>query len=243
MTEINAVILKLLFSDTTKRLTYDDTKESLGPLESSMFSHLVTEVMDIFNDGPSCYALHYAVATLCCPDGSPYIDSKIISSSVSIDGIMMPLIFYNFITNFDVDMLVYLMKSLGLINDINTVLNQYYSQRSLGQPSVKKIRCTKTLFILKCTFEQNHPVNATFQTAVNLKEKLSTICQLSDFPYIIQYMGWTTNPVCFYYQLPQTVMQTVRSSLKNLPNSLKDIHVRQVHIEIGSGRFCISSNE
>lgn len=215
-------------------ITYDDVSLTLGQPGPSPFSHVVTQVMDLFNDGSSCYTLHYAIVTLCCPDGSPLIDSSLIQSTMTIDGIMMPLLLYHYISNIDIDLLVHLMRVLGMIDVLTPVLEVYYGQKNLEQPVLKRIRNTRNLFIICCTFKRNDSVGRNFQTVANIKRELNVACGIERFPYIMQFLGWSTSPLRFYFQVPFAVMQIVRKSLETLPDNLKELDIKQIDIEIGS---------
>lgn len=225
------------FSTSNPKITYEGVKSSFGPpgFSNTAFSSLLTDMMDQYNDGGSCYTLHYAISSLCCPDGTPYIDSEIIRSTMSIDGIVMSLLFHNYVSDMDIDLIIYLMKVLQHFDAISFSLQIYYKERSLIQPFVRKILNIDTIFLITFEFQREVTV-ADFELATNLKERVQIICNLTSFPYIMQFMGWSVGPLCLYYQLPYATMHLVRKSFQTMPESLKELKISKVNIEVGSAK-------
>lgn len=227
-------------SGKTPKITYDDMKLSFGQpgfsSTSLAFSLLLSDMMDKYNDGGTCYTLHYAITSLCCPDGTPFVDPQIIRSTMTIDGIIMPLLFENYVSEMDVDFMLYLMKVLGHFDSITSSLQVYYNERRLVQPFVRKIYNTDAIFLISCEFQPE--VSApNFQLVSSLKERMQVICNLTNFPYIMQFMGWSAGPLRLCFQLPHATMHLVRKSLRTMPESLIQMKISKVGIEIGSAKF------
>ena len=190
----------------------------------------------MFNDGCSNYTLSFIIHSLCCPDGSTLIAPDIIRSNTTVDGILVSLILHSYISSYDIDFLVHLLKVLDKIELVRSAIDRYYDKRTLGKPFLRKIKRIRSLFLLRCVFQSGFS-GLTFDVVTDVKTTLKSLFGFDSFPYVMQFMGWSTNPVSLYFQLPQTCMPTVRQALEPFPTSLKDAKINEVTLEVGSAKF------
>ena len=218
-------------------ITVEDTQRAFGPPGSHYiaFTSLLTEVLDLFNDGSSSYTLLYIISTLCCPNGSPFIDPDLFQSKSTVDGILMPLILHNYISDIDIDFLIHLIELMGALDHLKPVITNYFQHRTLQQPVYKKLHNVRKSFLVRCLLQQNSEVS--FKTVTQLKRTLTALFGFESFPYIMQFMGWSNDPY-YYFQLPQSCMDDVRKSLENFPADLLNINIINVTLEVGSAHFC-----
>ena len=129
-----------------------------------------------------------------------------------------------------------MLKVLDKIKPVRTAINRYYDKRTLSKPFVRKIKRIRSLFLVRCVFQPGFS-GLTFAVVTDIKTTLKSLFCFDSFPYITQFMGWSTNPVSLYFQLPQTCMTTVRQALEPFPTSLKDAKINEVILEVGSAKF------
>lgn len=147
----------------------------------------------------------------------------------------MPLILHSYISDVDIDFLLYVLELLGVSNHLMPAINSYYQQRKLDQPTCRKIRDVRLSCLVCCSLQQNTSV--TFKIITAMKDKLKQLFGLENFPYIMQFMGWMNEPLSCYFQLPQACMDNVHKSLEKYPTDLLTINIVSIRLEVGSAIF------
>jgi hypothetical protein len=223
-----------------KAIELEDIQDAFGqegPL-CEAFTLLLTDVLDQFNDGSSCYTLYFAMGTLACPDGTPFICKELIQSRSTPDSILMPLILHNYITELDIDFLIHLLKLTDRYNALLPSINNYYNNCTglTSQPVMKYLRNVRTSSRI-CCYVKSTIKKMEFKDVWSLKETLKKCFQLEAYPYIIQFLGWSEDPYKLCFQIPLPCILRVQLMLKPYPHDLINANITRVILEVGSAIF------
>ena len=196
--------------------------------------------MDEFFNTPSPYIVAFHVNTLCCPNGSRMLHKDLIRYCHSIDGVFLPLVLHNYFSHYDIDFLVYLINEFGKTKSLMPHLEKFYVKRKLGNPIVRRIRNLHQNFMVRCVFGDNAR-GINWKMVTDIKKKLRVLFGLQEFMYIMHFIGWSVNPLSFCYQLPLACMGVVRSVLEPYPNSMLQVKIVKIVVEVGSAKFSYDS--
>lgn len=221
-------------------MTEEEITDILGERDSNPFGDLLTEVLDELMYDPSPYVIAFFVNTLCSPNGTQMVDSKLIRYPKSIDGILLPLILHNYFSNYDIDFLVHLIDTFNKSQSLQPHLKRYKELRQLGQPYVRKVRNSHQNLMIRCLCSNDHP-SINWITVSQVKNKLREVFELTDFPYLMHFIGWSINPISLCYQLPLACLSSIRVIMDNYPTTLVQAKIIKVVIEIGSAKFVYDS--
>lgn len=221
-------------------VTEEEMTAIFGERDSNPFGDLLTEVLDEFMSDPSPYLVAFYVTTLCSPNMTQMLDPKLIWYPKSIDGVILPLVLHNYISNYDIDFLLHLINVFDKEETLLPHVKHFTEQRQLGQPSVRKIRNNKQNFMIRCICNADHP-SINWKTIKEVKNTLKQVLDFTKFPYLLHFIGWSVDPLSLCFQLPLACMAMVRVSLYKYPDALVEAKIIKVYLEVGSAKFVFDS--
>ena len=224
------------FGGERHHITEEEINDIFGKQDNSPFGELLMEVFDDFAITPSSYIVTFHVNTLCCPNGTQMINSKLIRYTRSIDGVLLPLILHNYFSHYDVDFLVYLIEQFNKTESLLPHVNIFLETRLLGDPHLRRVRNLRQNFMIRCMFGYNAPA-INWKLIKEIKETLREVFDLKDFPYILHFIGWSANPLSLCYQIPLVCMSMLRSVLVEYPTELSSVKIEKIVLEVGSAKF------
>ena len=199
--------------------------------DSLEFSKFLLDITDKL--GPESYAaLYHCLKELRCPDGTPFIDPSSLKDRRSPDGLLIPLVYTSLCNCRDVDLLVHLLEALHR-EDLVPMVHAYIPKIGMGAPVVRIVPDVKRFFVVKVFMnEAVRHINLSIVSVI--KHDLCVGFGLCDKPYLMQFIGWTTNPICLSFQLRIPCMQFVEERIATIALSNG---IEKLSLEINSTPF------
>lgn len=202
--------------------------------DSIEFTKVVCDIAEKL--GRESYAdLHHYITQIKCPDGTPLIDPETLKERRSPDGLLLPLIYTNLCTCRDVDMLIYLLRALNKENILH-LLREYVPKVGMGIPSVRPVYDNDKFFSVKAILNPAIK-HADLGVVSIIKHALCVAFGLDERPYLIQYIGWTTNPISFCFQVPFACMHLVQDGIALSSHNLVSNGIEKLELEINKTSF------
>lgn len=194
-------------------------------------------LLDITNKlGPESFAdLYHCLKELRCPDGTPLIDPDSLKDRRSPDGLLIPLIYTSLCNCRDVDLLIHLLECLHR-HDLVPVVQEYIPRVGMGTPVVRAIHDVNKFFAIK-VFMNETIKRINLGSVSMIKHDICKGFGLCDKPYLMQFIGWTSNPICLSFQLPISCMHFVEERIVTLAPTLLTNGIEKLTLEINSTTF------
>lgn len=177
-------------------------------------------------------ALYHCLKELRCPDGTPLLDPGSLKDRRSPDGLLIPLVYTSLCNCRDVDLLVHLLEALHR-EDLVPIVHAYIPKVGMGTPVVRIAPDVNRFFVVKVFMnEAIRHINLSIVSVI--KHDLCVGFGLGDKPYLMQFIGWTTSPICLSFQLPIPCIQFVEERIATIALSNG---IEKLSLEINSTTF------
>ena len=171
--------------------------------------------------------LQHFLLHLKCPDGSALIKSDYFCNLKTVKDLLISLVSANLCTARDVDVLIHTLSGLKR-GDLLTLISAYVPQVTVGNPLGAMTVRDGSVMLKVSLPDALKQIDLGIVSSVKLD--LCRICNIQDQPFLLQYIGWKTNPVTMFFQFPIACMSLLE----------KGLHSGSLHELTGNGIHCIA---